>query len=319
MTTIAPPPGSSVSVVVPVYNAERSLEELVARLEPVLAATFERFELILVNDGSADASWTVVTDLSRRSPWVTGIDLMRNYGQHNALLCGIEQATGELVVTMDDDLQHRPEDIPVLVAALDDQTDVVYGTPREEQHGLLRDFASRSTKLALKSTMGVRAASLVSPFRLFRTRVREAFAGCHHPWVTVDVLLSWGTSRFKGVAVPHEERRHGRSNYDLRRLVRHAANMITGYSTLPLRLASLAAFVFMLFGFGVLAFVLLRALLFGRQVPGFAMLASLITILSGVQLFSLGILGEYVARMHVRMLESPPFVVRTRTGGRGPA
>ncbi len=304
--------GSSCSVVIPVFNGSESLGELAARLEPVLRQSFGRFEVILVNDGSSDASWPVIADLARRYPWITGIDLMRNYGQHNALLCGIQEATGELIVTMDDDLQHRPEDIPTLVAALDGETDLVYGTPVEEQHGLFRDFASQTTKLALRTSMGVKAASLVSPFRLFRTEIRQAFATCRQPRVTIDVLLSWGTSRLKGVAVPHEKRKHGTSNYSFRHLVRHAATMITGYSTLPLRLASLAAFLFMALGFVAFLFVILRALIYGRPVPGFAMLASLITILSGVQLFSLGILGEYIARMHVRMMDSPPYVVRTR-------
>src|SRR3954466_3236736 len=137
----------SASVVIPVYHSAEILPELIERLETVLAPAFAWFEVILVNDGSRDRSWAVIAELAGRHDWVTGIDLMRNYGQHNALLCGIRAARGELTITLDDDLQHRPEDIPALLALLDPSTDVVYGTAREEQHGLLRDTASRLTKL----------------------------------------------------------------------------------------------------------------------------------------------------------------------------
>jgi undecaprenyl-phosphate 4-deoxy-4-formamido-L-arabinose transferase len=303
----------SVSVVVPVYRGSGSLPELVRRLESVLTEHFDRFEVILVNDGSPDRSWDVIRRLAAERLFVRGINLMRNYGQHSALLCGILQASGDLIVTMDDDLQHRPEDIPLLLAALSDEVDVVYGTPDKEHHGLFRGWASRLTKTVLKSAMGAETARLVSAFRLFRARLRDAFDRCRNPWISIDVLLTWGTTRFCAVTVPHEERRIGPSNYTFRTLMNHALNMMTGYSVLPLRLASLAAFVFMFFGFGILAFVVGRYLFEGSAVPGFPMLASIVAILGGVQLFALGILGEYLARMHVRMMDSPPFVVKETT------
>ncbi|HTQ78681.1 MAG TPA: glycosyltransferase family 2 protein [Thermoanaerobaculia bacterium] len=298
-----------VSVVIPVYNSAPVLPELIDRLGAVLAPTVEGFEVILVNDGSRDGSWGAIQGLAARLPWVTGIDLMRNYGQHNALLCGIRAARGELTVTLDDDLQHRPEDIPALLALLDPETDVVYGTPEEERHGLLRDAASRLTKLALERTMGAGTARMVSSFRVFRTRLRDAFTGAHGG-IPLDVLLTWGTTRFRALPVRHEVRKVGASNYTFRKLVRHALNMITGFSVLPLRLASLLALLFTLFGFAALVWVVGRTLLQGIAVPGFAMIASLVSILSGVQLLSLGILGEYVARIHLRLMDSPPYAVR---------
>ena len=300
----------SISVVVPVFNAEPVLPALVGRREPVLTAAAERFELVLVNDGSRDASWNSIRQLSELHPWIRGIDLMRNYGQHNALLCGIRAATGDLIVTMDDDLQHRPEDIPLLLSALSDDVDVVYGTPRQEQHGLARDTASRITKIALQTTMGAGTARLVSAFRIFRSELRGSFAESRNPGLPLDVMLTWGTTRFDAREVVAEPRQEGRSGYTLGRLVAHALQMMTGYSVLPLRLASLLAILFMMFGFLVLAFVVIRTLVQGVAVPGFAMLASLISILSGVQLFSLGIIGEYLARMHVRMMDSPPYAIR---------
>jgi undecaprenyl-phosphate 4-deoxy-4-formamido-L-arabinose transferase len=303
------------SVVIPVYNSAEILPELIARLEPVLSRELDWFEVILVNDGSRDRSWAVIEELAGRHDWVTGVDLMRNYGQHNALLCGIRAARGELTITLDDDLQHRPEDIPELLARLDPATDVVYGTAEEEQHGLLRDAASQLTKLAMERTMGAETARMVSAFRVFRTRLRDAFAGAHGG-IPIDVLLTWGTTRFSATPIRHERRRAGVSNYTFRKLVRHGLNMVTGFSVLPLRLASLLALIFTLFGFGALVWVVGRTLIQGVEVPGFAMIASLVAILSGVQLLSLGILGEYVARIHLRLMDSPPYTVRTTVSHR---
>jgi glycosyltransferase involved in cell wall biosynthesis len=304
---------TALSVVVPVYNSAEILPELLARLGEVLARESPDFEVLLVNDGSRDGSWAAIEALAARHPWVRGIDLMRNYGQHNALLCGIRAARGEVTITLDDDLQHRPEDIPALLARLDEGTDVVYGTAQEERHGLFRDAASRLTKLALERTMGAETARLVSAFRVFRTRLRDAFAGAHGG-IPLDVLLTWGTTRFRAVPVRHERRRSGVSNYSFRKLARHALSMITGFSVLPLRLASLLALLFTLFGFGALVWVVGRTLIQGVAVPGFAMIASLVAILSGVQLLSLGILGEYVARIHLRLMDSPPYAVRATVG-----
>jgi undecaprenyl-phosphate 4-deoxy-4-formamido-L-arabinose transferase len=250
---------------------------------------------------------------------VRGIDLMRNYGQHNALLCGIRAARHEVVVTMDDDLQHPPEELPKLLAQLDEGWDVVYGTPLAEQHGFLRDMASRITKLALQSAMGAETARHVSAFRVFRTQLRDAMSSYRSQHVSIDVLLTWGSTRFATVTVRHDPRRIGTSNYTFRRLVTHALNMLTGFSTFPLQLASLSGFAFTLFGIGVLVYVVVRYLVQGTSVPGFPFLASMIAIFSGAQLFALGIIGEYLSRMHFRMMERPPYTVRATVGRPGPS
>lgn len=304
----------TISVVIPVYNSGEILPELMARLAPVLDAAAGAWEVILVDDASRDRSWEAVAELARRDPRVRGISLMRNYGQHNALLCGIREARHEVIVTMDDDLQHPPGEIPALLARLDEGYDVVYGTPRDEQHGLWRDLASQVTKLALGAAMGVDVARDVSAFRAFRAEVRQGFATYSASYVSIDVLLTWGTTRFAAVEVRHEPRHSGQSNYTLGKLMRHAVNMMTGFSTLPLQLASFTGFFFMLFGLGVLAYVVGRYLLTGGSVlPGFPFLASTIAIFSGAQLFALGIFGEYLARMHFRLMDRPPYVPRRRT------
>jgi undecaprenyl-phosphate 4-deoxy-4-formamido-L-arabinose transferase len=240
---------------------------------------------------------------------------MRNVGQHNALLCGIRAAKHEVVATIDDDLQNPPGEIPKLLAKLEEGFDVVYGTPEREQHGILRDFASIITKMVLQNAMGAGIARNISAFRVFRTAVRQAFAEYHGPFVSIDVLLTWGTTRFAATRVCHEPRREGVSGYSLRKLIAHALNMMTGFSVLPLQLASLIGFAFTAFGLLALAFVIGRYLIQGSAVPGFAFLASLIAIFSGAQLFALGIIGEYLARIHFRIMDRPPYTVRSVAPG----
>jgi undecaprenyl-phosphate 4-deoxy-4-formamido-L-arabinose transferase len=305
----------ALSIVVPVYNSEASLEPLTQRIQAVLGATMAPLELILVNDGSPDRSWEVIQRLQARHPWVRGINLARNFGQHNALLCGIRAARYPLCVTMDDDLQNPPEEVPRLVNHITTTlADVVYGTPQRESHGLWRDLASVITKLVLKHAMGAETARNVSAFRCFRTTLRDAFADYGSPYVSIDVLLTWGTRRFDSLPVQNQPRVLGTSNYTVRKLIVHAMNMMTGFSTLPLQLASITGFAFMLFGVAVLAYVLGRYLMQGAVVPGFAFLASIVAMFSGTQLFALGVIGEYLARMHVRSMGQPSYVVQQSSG-----
>lgn len=309
---------SGVSVVVPVYRSELILPELVARLEPVLRGLTTDFELVLVNDCSPDRAGEVICNLARKHGWIRSINLMRNFGQHNALLCGIRAARFDVVVTMDDDLQHPPEEIPKLVGALTTgDYDVVYGTPERKQHGSLRNLTTLATKIALQNVMGGKVARQVSAFRAFRTELVHAFSRYQAPFVSIDVLLTWGTNKFGSERVKHEPRLRGASGYTVRKLITHTMNMVTGFSTLPLQIASLIGFSFSVFGFGVLFYVLALYLWSGESVPGFPFLASIIAIFSGAQLFAIGIMGEYLARMHFRTMQMPPYVIRTNAEEHG--
>lgn len=305
---------TKLSVIVPVYRSAESLPELLAELARVLPTAAEAYEVVMVDDASPDESWRVIQGLAAEYPFLRAIQLMRNYGQHNALLCGIRAARYELIVTIDDDLQHPPDQIPLLLAELDKGFDVVYGAPEAEQHGLLRDLASQMTKLALQGAMGVQIARKVGAFRAFRANLRDAFANFHGPIVNIDVLLTWGTTRFSAVDVPHHARKYGQSNYTFRKLVRHALNMITGFTVLPLQVASLVGFIFFGFGMLVLVYVVGRYLVQGTPVEGFPFLASIIALFAGAQLFALGIIGEYLARMYLRSMDRPVFTVRTTLG-----
>jgi len=298
------------SVVIPVYNSEESLPELIGRLANTLPTWAQKYEVILVNDGSRDHSWERILSLIEENSWVVGIDLLRNYGQHNALICGIRAAQYEVIVTMDDDLQHPPEEIGKLLSRLNDGYDVVYGIPVHEQHGLWRDLASQVTKIVLQGVMGAEVARKVSSFRAFRREVRDAFNSYNGSFFAIDVLLTWGAARFEGVPVRHDPRKSGESGYSFRKLVTHALNLMTGFSTLPLQFASLVGFTFTLFGMIVLIYVIGRFIIQGSVVEGFPFLASIIAIFSGAQLFALGIIGEYLARMHFRLMDHPIYAIR---------
>jgi undecaprenyl-phosphate 4-deoxy-4-formamido-L-arabinose transferase len=288
------------------------LPTLSARLVAVLDQHVRDYEVILVNDDSPDGSWAAVQDAARSHSRVRGLNLMRNYGQHNAVLAGIREAQGDVIITMDDDLQHPPDQVPRLIAALSDDLDVVYGTPQRQQHGLLRDAASFITKLVLTAGMGADTAQNVSAFRVFRTDLRRAFTDYRGPHPNIDVMLTWGTSRFSAIEVRHEQRASGASGYTIGKLVKHALNMLTGFSTLPLRLASYLGFASAALGLLVLIYVVGRFFI-EKSVPGFPFLASIIAIFGGAQLFATGIMGEYLGRVHVMSLREPTYVVAEST------
>jgi undecaprenyl-phosphate 4-deoxy-4-formamido-L-arabinose transferase len=306
---------TTVSVVIPVYRAELSLRSLHEQLVPVLERITSGFEIIFVEDCGGDGSWSIIRALASQDGRIRGIRLNRNYGQHNASLCGIRAAKYDLIVTMDDDLQHPPAEISKLLGALTPDTDVVYGAPLRQQHGLLRNLASRMTKLALSTAMDAETARNVSAFRLFRTRLRDGLQDYRSPSVSIDVLLTWTTTKFAAIGVEHRQRVSGTSGYSVGKLLVHAANLMTGFSTLPLQVASLIGFAFVLMGVVIMAYVLVGFLVHGAAVPGFAFLASIITIFSGAQLFALGVIGEYLARMHFRSMDRPAYVVREETPG----
>lgn len=302
-----------ISVVIPVFNAEKTLPTLVERLESVLGTLGGEFEVVLVEDGGVDRSWEVIQGLAQTRPWLRGLRLMRNYGQHNALLCGLREARFPTTVTMDDDLQHTPEEIPKLLAKLAEGYDVVYGVSVKAQHGLWRNFASWSTKLVLQNVMGAETARQVGPFRALRTDLRKAFTAFAGPHPNLDVMLTWASRRFATVEVVQQPRQVGRSNYNLVRLITHALNMVTGFSAIPLRIATLVGFFFALCGLALLAYVLVRYFSEGMVIPGFTFLASMLAIFSGVQLFALGIIGEYLARIHYRTMDKPSYTVAEDT------
>jgi glycosyltransferase involved in cell wall biosynthesis len=304
----------ALSIVVPVFNSAPTLSLLAERLSHALGEADLEYELVLVNDGSADGSWEEIRALAGADDRVRGLDLARNYGQHNALLAGIRAARAPTIVTIDDDLQNPPEEIPTLLAKLDEGFDVVYGSATERHQGISRALGTRLTKWALKVAIGSEVAAQASAFRAFRTDLRDAFRDFQGPYISIDALLGWGTSAFAAVPVRHDSRAAGRSSYGFVRLATHALNVLTGFTTRPLRFATLVGLTFTLLGGVVLVYVLFRFFAEGDAVPGFPFLASIIAMFSGAQLLTLGIIGEYLARMHVRIMDRPPYALRRAVG-----
>jgi glycosyltransferase involved in cell wall biosynthesis len=298
---------NGLSVVVPVFNSADTISQLVDRIEQVMTREQHQFEIILVDDGSRDESWKQIVAVAESRPSIVPVRLTRNFGQHNALLCGLRKARFATTVTIDDDLQHPPEEIPRLLERLT-EADVVYGAPTKQQHGFLRNLASTMTKIALSGGMGAENARHLSAFRAFRTSLRDGFEGFSAPNVSLDVLLTWATSRFTYIEVEHQPRAEGSSNYTVRRLLAHALNMITGFSVLPLQIASILGMSATVFGGGLLAYLLIRWAIGGVTVPGFTFIASAIVLFGGVQLFALGLIGEYIARIHVRSMGRPAYL-----------
>lgn len=303
----------AVSVVIPVYRGEASISEVVTRCRQTLSSITDIYEIVLVDDGSPDQSWSVIEELCEAFPEVRGIALERNYGQHNALLAGIREAGYEVTVTLDDDLQNPPEEIPLLIQALGPDVDVVYGKPVQKRQGIFRRIGTKMVVEGLR-TLGGNTAPMVSSFRAFRTSLRTGFAAYSGPDVSLDGLLTWQTDRFTSVPVSHEARREGESGYSFQALFRHALTMVTAFSTRPLQLATSLGFLSLGFGLLVLAYVVIRLLIEGESQPGFPFLASIITIFAGAQLFAIGVIGEYIARIHVRVTGEPSYMIAQRRG-----
>src|SRR5258706_6750807 len=301
----------NLSVVVPVYRGEKFVEPLVERLSKALPAFAEKYEIILVNDGSPDGSWDVIEQLAKEYKWVRGVRLMRNYGQDNATLCGVRLANYEVIDTMDQDLQHPPEAIPVLVAELEKGFDVVFGAPNKLPQGGIRNFLTAGIKNTLASVMNVPSVKNLSAFRVFRTHLRSAFENFQSPSTILDVLLSWGTTRFTFVKVDIAEACD--SNYNFTALVELTLLILIGYSTKPLRLASWIGFIMTLFGIGVFVYVMVVYFTAG-SLPGFPFLASIIAFFSGAKLFALGIFGEYLARIFDRSMDCPADISHQAVG-----
>ena len=303
-----------ISVVIPVYRSGDVLPELTSRLIKAFNLLKKPCEIILVEDCGGDDSWEVIRRLSEENGRIRGYRMSRNYGQHNAILCGVRVAEGDVVVTLDDDLQHPPEEVPKLVSKLEDGHDVVYGPPASQRHGVMRDIASVITKRALGKLMGADNAKNVCAFRAFRTELRRGFEDYRNPSVNIDVLLAWTTVRFASVTVRHEERKHGVSGYTFSKLFNHAATMFTGFSVLPLRFAVFLGIVFSAFGFCAGVYAVVAWLVYGSVVPGFTFLATITSVCAGAQLLTIGLLGEYVGRIFARTMDQTQYLVREEAG-----
>ena len=297
-----------VSLVCPVYCSAQTLRILVDEICTCLNGT-HRFEILLIDDRSPDSSWLEILQISKENSAVRGIRLGRNVGQHGALLAGIRSARFDKIVTIDDDLQNPPSEVIKLVQALDSNGGVVYGVSTDVKQKLWRKASSVGAKQIFKKFLGFDSAVNISSFRAFETNLRDAFYGEIGPSVSIDSLLTWSTSTFCSIDVQHHPRLQGKSHYSFRKLVRFMIDTATGYSVVPLRLATTLGSIVTILGFIMFLWVTLRPLLTGVSVPGFPLLAASLAIFSGTQLLVLGILGEYIGKMHFRVMNKPSYVI----------
>ena len=297
-----------ISLVCPVYCSAQTLRILVDQICACLNGAY-KFEILLIDDRSPDSSWLEIVQISRENSAVRGIRLGRNVGQHGALLAGIRSARFDKIVTIDDDLQNPPSEVIKLVQTLDSNGGVVYGVSADVKQKMWRRASSIGAKQLFKKFLGFDSAVNISSFRAFETNLRDAFSGEIGPSVSIDSLLTWSTSTFCSIDVQHHSRLQGKSHYSFRKLVRFMIDTATGYSVVPLRLATTLGSIVTIFGFVMFLWVTLRPLLTGVTVPGFPLLAASLAIFSGTQLLVLGILGEYIGKMHFRVMNKPSYVI----------
>jgi len=297
------------SIVIPVYNGASSIEPLVERLHEELKAHYE-LETVLVNDYSPDNSAEVCAALAERHGWVRFIHLARNFGEHNAVMAGLNYCTGDCAVIMDDDFQNPPTEVVKLVEKLQEGYDVAYSYYETKQHHLFRNLGSYFNN-AVASVMIKKPWGLyLSSFKAINRFTIDEVIKYQGPYPYIDGLILRATRNYGTQLVQHDPRHEGRSNYTLRKLMRLWLNMFTNFSILPLRVASIAGFVFAVIGV-VLAVVFLIEKLANPELPvGWTSTVVIILIISGVQLFALGMIGEYLGRLFLKDNGSPQFVVR---------
>jgi polyisoprenyl-phosphate glycosyltransferase len=307
------------SVVIPVYRSGKTLPELTARLLAVLDGTGLRYELVFVDDCSPDDAWEVLQRLRAEHPdRIVAIQLMRNYGQHNALMCGFRHAGGRFIVTMDDDLQNPPEEIVKLLDAIQSRNlDLVYGAYGDKKHAALRNLSSRIVNTFYRVVFKTNVT--VTSFRIMRRELLESIFYYSLNFTFIDGLLAWSTNRIGEVLVEHRPRAEGRSGYSLSKLLVLALNLFTNFSLLPLQFVTTFGFLSAAGGMVLATFYLVQYLLSNITVPGYASLMIAVLVLGGVQLLSLGIIGEYLGRLHLNVNRKPQYVVRHAISSRLPS
>ncbi len=307
------PPSLDLSVVVPVYNSSATLPALLERLTTVLEGITPRYEIILVDDDSRDDSWGVMQSLTEiYDKHLVSVQLMRNYGQHNTLMCGLGLARGAYVVTMDDDLQNPPKEIPKMLDHIRlEGLDLVYGCPDNRSHAAWRNLGASVVWRFYRTVF--RNPVTPTPFRIMRRQLARSVLFYELNFTYLDGLLAWCTSRIGSVTVEHHARSQGRSGYSVSKLLGLALNLYTNFSLIPLQAVSALGFATASTGFLVGLYYLVQFLISNIVVPGYASTIIAILLLGGAQLLALGVIGEYLGRLHLNVNRKPQYVIRQVT------
>ena len=313
------PPGGArqvsprISVVVPVYRSGEQLRTLYDRLRAVLDATGQAWEVVLVDDASGDNTFAVMRELHARDPRVRLVRFARNSGQQNATLCGMTRARGDCVITLDDDLQNPPEEIPRFLARLDEGYDLVIGRIEgEKQHRLFRNLGSVLVQRLASRIVGKPRHISLSSYRAISRRavdIMVSYAGTH-VYLPALMFNAVPVDRIANLPVPHHARAAGRSTYTTRKLLKLASYLLINHSSLPLRLATLWGFVVSAASVAYAAWVAVRVLLHGSPITGWPTLVVLVSFLCGNIMLCLGVVGEYIGRLvqeNARLAQFPVF------------
>ncbi|MBI5701710.1 glycosyltransferase family 2 protein [Candidatus Saganbacteria bacterium] len=302
------------SVVIPVYNSEKTIENVCRRIIDLFEGVQKRFEIILVNDGSRDGSWQAMQKLVFNSRKIKIINLMRNFGEHNAVIAGLNYSRGEYVIVMDDDGQNPPEEIGRLINKMHEGYDVVFAYYETMRQSLLRNLGSAfNDKIATILLRKPKGLYLCSFKIISRALVNEVvkYAG---PFPYIDGLIFRSTHNIGTVLVDHKERAYGHSNYTIGKLVALWLNMFTNFSILPLRIATLVGLLFSIIGFVSALYYAVEKIVHPDSSIGFATLIIAILMFSGIQLLTVGVIGEYIGRLFMSLNRTPQFIVREMKG-----
>lgn len=288
----------TVSVVVPVYNSERSIGKLCNRLIETLHGKFVDYEIIFVNDGSRDRSWEVLLNMEKlNEKTVRIVNLMKNQGQHNALMCGFSLARGDVIVTIDDDLQQAPEHIPEMIDLLDSGYDAVFASYTEKRHSVLRNIGTSIMDKVNEYSFTKPKGLKISSYRVITKRLVKHILDNSTPYPYISGMILNVTNNVANYPVKHEKRRYGASNYNILNLMSLANNLLFNYTTIPLRLMGIlclmASMIFFLLG---LVFII-KKLIAGVSIPGWTSLFVLVSFLFGLLFLFLFIIGEYISRL----------------------
>ena len=305
------------SIVIPVYGSEVVLPELTSQIQKVLADNEfgpDKFEIIFVCDRSPDNSWKVIQKLSATQPQVSGILLRMNAGQHNALMAGFASAKGKIIVTMDDDLQHSPADIPKLLHEIEQGYDVAYARFKKRNHAAWKIAGSRLNNLVAGYLMQKPHDLYLSPFRAMKAAIRDDILRYSGPYVYVDGLVLSVTRNIASVDVDHHDRYAGDSGYSLRKSLSLWLKMATNFSIVPLRLTSLLGLFFSGIGFLFAVLLVIQKFTLNLMPIGWSSLIVTILIIGGVQLLALGMIGEYLGRVLLTINSKPQYVIADTVG-----
>jgi undecaprenyl-phosphate 4-deoxy-4-formamido-L-arabinose transferase len=307
----------SVSVVIPVFNEEATLPELIRRVTATMDNLKRSYEVLLVDDGSSDATASIIDETASKSgSCIVGVFLNRNYGQHAAVMAGFAQSRGEVIVTLDADLQNPPEEIPKLVARLDEGYDVVGSVRVPREDSVFRKLASYITNRAVQKATGVNMHDYGCMLRGYRRPIVDAMLQCHERSTFIPVLANSFARRTTEVEVAHAPRTAGGSKYSLWKLINLQFDLLTSMTTFPIRLLSLFGTLISITGIGFGAFLLIMRLIYGAAwaVEGVFTLFAILFAFVGAQFIGLGLLGEYLGRVYYDVRARPRYFVQRVTG-----